>query len=292
MQELEIYLAWLYQNRYLYSKPQLEDFFNKLSMIRRGVSLDFIQEEKVFKLCQEFKKLEKLGIRHTYPGDGVYPPNLLKIAEPPFLLSYLGEPCWLDHSFLSVVGSREVSSLSISWMEENVTPLIKENQFCLVSGGARGVDQKAHEICIKNQKPTIAFLPSGFQYIYPQQIQDWIPYIVKTGGALMTEYSFEQKMKKLFFQARNRLIAGMGVCTLVVQSARRSGSQITARQCLEQGKAVLAVPGHPLDPHNLGNLDLIFDGATLVRDKADLQCIWESEANSISSLFRTQGHYI
>lgn len=288
----ELLLAWSYQKKYQTYLPKMENFLTDLYKLRNGDVPHFIKTKEFILQRDEFQKLMEKNICFTYPSDQNYPTSFLRINEPPFLLSFLGNPIWKDPRCLAVVGSREVSSYSISWMEENLNPLVKSEIFYLASGGARGVDQKAHEICIKNNRPTVAFLPSGFDRIYPYNLKDWIKPIIENGGALVTEYDYQQQMKKHFFQARNRLIAGMGVCTLIVQAARRSGSLITARQCLEHGKNVLAVPGHPSDPCALGNLDLIYEGAVLVRDKVDVLSYWRSEFSSISRTAPALRHYI
>lgn len=101
----------------------------------------------------------------------------------------------------------------------------------------------------------------------------------------MSEYPYEQEMRKQHFHDRNRLIAGLGNMTLLVEARRRSGSLITAQRTIELGKTVLIVPGHPCDGSHLGNLDLLTDGASPVRDAQDLSMFFREQGPMPRSVF-------
>jgi DNA processing protein len=233
--------------------------------------------------------LKSQGVCFCYPGHEDYPPAFQRMLYPPFLISYIGRPVWKDTLGLAVVGSRDVSVHSLQWMEKNISTWLQRNSVYIVSGGARGVDQKAHLLCLQNQRPTIAVLPSGLGDIYPSSLQSWVSEILRSGGCLVSEYDYNQAMRKHFFHARNRLISALGVCSLVVQAERRSGTLITARQTLEQGKAVLVVPSHPLDIAHQGGLDLIIEGATPVRDAQDLDQFFSSESSAPELVIQSLG---
>lgn len=211
------------------------------------------------------------------PLDPEFPSGLMLIGEPCFLLRYLGHLDWQKKTALAVVGTREPHRSSMQWMEENLVGLIKKKDLVLVSGGARGVDQMAHKISLRAQQPTVCFIPSGLRRIYPQSLQDLVGPILSQGGVLFSEYSSSQEMRKFHFLQRNRLIAGLGIATLLVQAGRRSGTLLTARASLDHGKPIFVVPSHPLDVKSHGGLDLLMDGASMVRDEKDLDLLIDSE---------------
>lgn len=288
----EILLALEYQKKYKYFNPEISDFFKELQILRSENKLQFKRSKELESQRERFLLLAEKNIQFTYPGHSDYPKSFMRMNEPPFLISYIGSPIWQKAYGLAVVGSREVSNSYLWWMEEHLMPLIQKNFFYTISGGARGVDQKAHALSLRSRKPTVAFLPSGLGKIYPNAFTDWVSPIVECGGAIVSEYDFDTPMKKHHFQARNRLIAGLGVCTLIVQASRKSGSMITARQTLQHGKTVLILPAHPMDTKSLGNLDLFCEGATPIRDSQDLELVWNSECGSISSHNIVHSHYI
>jgi len=226
---------------------------------------------------EELTFLVSRGVSFTYIGDANYPESFLGMPGAPILLSYRGHPAWKWGRSLAVVGSRDPSSLSHLWMEEHLASFIRVDKPIIVSGGARGIDQMAHQLAMRNVTPTVAVLPSGLGAVYPQNLEAWQQKIFDGGGCLLSEYPFTEKMKKHFFHDRNRLIAGLGVATLLVEARRRSGSLLTAHKTLQLGKSVLVVPGHPCDSTHLGNLDLLSEGATPIRDAEELSMYFRSE---------------
>lgn len=225
----------------------------------------------------ETQRLRDKGYRFVVYGEVMFPKNCYLMSDPPLSLSFLGEPVWLRGAALSVVGSREPSEISVTWMEKEFAHFCEENQVCIVSGGARGVDQKAHSLSLRKNNPTIIVLPSGLLQIYPSSLQEWIKPVLQSGGCFVSEYAPEQRMHKYLFHHRNRLIAALGGATLLIEARRRSGTLITAQQSLQLGRAVGVVPGHPLDPHFGGSLDLLSEGAFLVRDAQDLAMFFQLE---------------
>ncbi len=208
-------------------------------------------------------------------GHEDYPRNYYWMEWPPLTLHYLGSPCWKNFSNLSVVGSREPSQESIYWIEYEFKRFSKKLSPCIVSGGARGVDQLAHEVALQLSLPTVAILPSGILKPYPCNFKlNYFERVLKTGGCVLSEFLPDQMMKKFYFDHRNRLIAGLGQATLIVESKRRSGTMLTARHAAQLSRPLLVVPGHPSHAHFSGNLDLITEGATLVRDALELETIF------------------
>lgn len=226
---------------------------------------------------EELQRLKNRGVSFTYIGSEFYPPSFCNMPGAPLFLSYKGHPAWLLGKSLAVVGSRDSSQLSHLWMEESFAHFLRLEKPVVVSGGARGIDQMAHQLALRNSCPTVVVLPSGLEFIYPKNLEAWQSKIIDGGGCLLSEYSYSEKMQKYFFHDRNRLIAGLGIMTLLVESRRRSGSLLTAQKTLQLGKTVLIVPGHPCDNSHLGNLDLLSEGATPIRDAEELRMYFRSE---------------
>lgn len=226
---------------------------------------------------EELYRQQMQGIRFTHPADSLYPTSFLQMPGAPILISFLGHPAWVHGRSIAVVGSRDASSLSNLWMEEYFSEFLQLEKAVVVSGGARGIDQMAHRLALRQQSPTIIALPSGLGAIYPSSLSTWLTSVVDGGGCFMSEYAFGQSMQKYYFHDRNRLIAGLGVMTLLIEARRRSGSLLTAQKTLQLGKNVLVVPGHPSEGSHLGNLDLLAEGATAVRDAQDLCMYFRGE---------------
>jgi DNA processing protein len=136
-----------------------------------------------------------------------------------------------------------------------------EAGYVVVSGLARGIDTKAHKATLETG--TVAVLAGGHDRIYPAQNQPLLQAIVEQGGAVISEMPMDWEPRGRDFPGRNRIVSGLSYGVVVVEAARRSGSLITARFALEQGREVFAVPGSPLDPRAEGTNDLIREGATL-----------------------------
>lgn len=229
------------------------------------------------KLCEEAWQLRGQGVHFVCYGEELFPPTCYLMEDPPLTLSYQGAPAWMNGNNLSVVGSREPAFESMQWMEKEFSSFCEKARPCIVSGGARGIDQKAHAMAVRHQLSTVVVLPSGLGQLYPESLKEWISPILDRGGCFVSEYSFEQRMHKHLFHHRNRLIAALGKATLLVEARRRSGTLITANQALQLGRAVWVIPGHPLDTHFGGSLDLLTEGASLVRDAEDLLMYFNSE---------------
>ncbi|UXR63149.1 DNA-protecting protein DprA [Bdellovibrio bacteriovorus] len=227
--------------------------------------------------CEETVKLQLQGVQFAIYGEVLYPAMCYRMTDPPLTLSYIGAPAWLNDRTLSVVGSREPAADSLLWMEKELAAFCEQVKPCIVSGGARGVDQKAHSVALRKGCSTVVVLPSGLGEIYPASLREWMPLVMEQGGCFLSEYDYQQKMHKHLFHHRNRLIAALGQASLLVEARRRSGTLITASQAVQLGRPVWVVPGHPLDMHFLGGLDLLLDGAQLVRDAQDLFMFFHEE---------------
>ncbi|RME16137.1 MAG: DNA-processing protein DprA [Bdellovibrio sp.] len=206
-----------------------------------------------------------------HPLHPLYPKAFLNFPTPP-TLTILSQKNSLPVplSSLSVVGSRNPSENSKKWMEVHFKNFLSKKRRLIVSGGARGIDQMAHALCLRTENPTLVFLPSGLNHIYPSHLSSWIQPILKGGGAFISCFSPFSSMKKFYFHIRNHLIACFTPLTFVVEAKRKSGSLLTANYAIEEGKEVATLPCSPMDPSGQGNLDLLFEGAHLIRDDSDL----------------------
>ena len=155
-------------------------------------------------------------------------------------------------------------------MEHYFDMFLKTSQSVTVSGAAFGVDQLVHRLSVRNALPTIAFIPSGLGKIYPYRFKNDIEEILIARGSVMSEFLPNQEMKKHHFERRNRLISALSEVLFIVEARRKSGSLITARLALSQNKTLCILPSSPMQAQNLGNLDLLFDGAHPIRDDEDL----------------------
>ena len=221
-------------------------------------------------IVEQIQKAQTLGVCFTSPYCPDYPDSFYYLEKPSYFLSYKGHPCWKEYNTLGVVGARESRNESLSWMETHLNTFLERKKVAVVSGGARGIDQRAHSLAIRNKVPTIVFLPSGILNPYPQVMEEWTQPIIDGGGALVSELWLNQPMQKYHFHSRNRLISAISDYLLIVEASQRSGTMVTALNSLEQSKSLGVVPGHPLDSHFQGSLNLILQGGHLIRDAYDL----------------------
>lgn len=216
------------------------------------------------------------NVKVTEPGSKDYPEAFGDLLYRPSVLFYIGEPIWQRYPLVSVVGSRAPSHTSLSWMDVEIASVLRLSKLAIVSGGARGVDQKAHQISLRYERPTCAFLPSGLRMIYPPNLNEWVQPIVNSGGCVISQFLPSQPMMKSYFRERNRLIAAISPLTLVVECRRRSGTLLTAKYALEFERRLAVLPTSPGES-GMGGLDLICDsGAHTVRDARDLILIYGS----------------
>lgn len=217
---------------------------------------------------------EALGARLVFVGDPAYPALLAAVDPPPPALWTLGPALdILDDRCVAIVGARNASSVGgrfAAWIAEEAVSA----GFTIVSGLARGVDAAAHGGALRaaagrTDAPTVAVVAGGVDHLYPPQNAALRAEIAEK-GCLISEMPIGFQPTNRHFPRRNRLISGLSRGVLVVEAAKRSGSLITARQALEQGRDVMAVPGHPFDPRAAGANALLRDGAVLIRDAADL----------------------
>lgn len=214
----------------------------------------------------EMKSAKRAGAKMLCLGDANYPALLAHLNHAPPVLWALGDLNLLARPAIAMVGTRNASSLGVRMAERLAKDLGKEG-FVIVSGLARGIDAIAHEAALPSG--TIAVQAGGLDVMYPLQNSDLANSIGRQGLRL-SEQPFGLDPQARHFPQRNRIVSGLAHAVLVIEAAARSGSLITARAALDQGRDVMAVPGHPLDARASGCNLLIRDGATMVRYADDV----------------------
>lgn len=200
---------------------------------------------------------------HDAPG---YPAALKALSDAPALLWWQGDAALLQRPLLAMVGARNASSLGVR-MAQRLALALGEAGYVVVSGLARGIDSAAHQAALACG--TIAVQAGGVDHDTPEETAALAGQI-RAQGLCLSEQPPGLQPQAGHFPQRNRIISGLCRAVVVVEAAARSGSLITARSALDQGRDVLAVPGHPFDARAAGCNQLIRDGALLVRGVRDV----------------------
>ncbi len=201
-------------------------------------------------------------------SDENYPPLLKEISVPPPILFVIGDPCLLSWPQIAIVGSRNPSTLGEKTARSFAASLAKAG-LCITSGLALGIDAAGHQSSLTNKGKTIAVTGTGLDRVYPA-LHKQLAHDISKNGAIISEFVLGSAPKASHFPRRNRIISGLSLGTLVVEAAKRSGSLITARQALEQGREVFAIPGSIHNPLARGCNELIQQGAKLVETAEDI----------------------
>ena len=214
----------------------------------------------------EIAQARVAGARMLCFGDADYPVALMDLPDAPPVLWVQGDMALLNRPAIAMVGARNASSLGLR-MARRLAETLAEAGFVVVSGLARGIDAEAHEAALATG--TIAVQAGGVDVIYPTE-NAALAGKIAVQGCRISEQPMGMDPQARHFPLRNRIISGLSQAVIVVEAAARSGSLITARNALDQGRDVFAVPGHPFDARASGCNMLIRDGATLIRSAADV----------------------
>ena len=215
---------------------------------------------------RELAAARALGVRLVGLREPQYPGRLAEIDDAPPLIAVRGNLDALAQPMVAMVGSRNASAAGAKIAAQLARDL-GEAGLVVVSGLARGIDAAAHRASIASG--TVAVLAGGHDRIYPAEHASLVDQILEQGAAV-SEMPLGWEPRARDFPRRNRLISGLAVGVVIVEAAQRSGSLITARFALEQGREVFAVPGSPLDPRAQGANSLLKQGAILVTEAADV----------------------
>jgi len=215
---------------------------------------------------REMEAVVSAGARLVARGEPDYPPLLAHIEDAPPLLSMIGSSDLFANPAVAVVGARNASINGIRFAQRFAAGLGGAGVL-VVSGLARGIDAAAHAGALETG--TAAVVAGGIDVVYPEENAALRDEIVQR-GVLVSEVEPGVQPQASHFPRRNRLISGIARGTVVVEAGPRSGSLITARMALEQGRGVFAVPGSPLDPRSRGGNDLLRQGAVLTESAEDV----------------------
>ena len=216
----------------------------------------------------ERNKVEQCGAEIISIHDARYPERLKEIFDPPILLYARGRSECLSGEHLAIVGSRRPTPYGMA-VGRKLSRELTQVGMTVVSGMARGIDSYAHQGALEADGPTIAVLGSGVDVVYPRENRKLADQIVAK-GVIVSEFPMSSTAFPQNFPIRNRVISGLSLGVMVVEGAQYSGSLITARLALDQGREVFAVPGSIVSKPSWGPNLLIKQGAILVQDASDV----------------------
>lgn len=219
----------------------------------------------------EWKNLEREQIRLIDFENPAYPMLLKEAHNPPYLLYTRGRLDLNAHPAIAIVGSRKNSPYGTQLATSFAHDLVAAG-FVIVSGLALGIDAISHKSALESQGKTLAVLGSSIdeRNIYPRANLSLAHEIIAKDGLLLSDYPPETPANNFTFPARNRLIAGLSLGTLVIEAGERSGALITARMALENNREVFAIPGSIFSENSIGTNNLIKSGAKSVTNITDI----------------------
>lgn len=254
--------------RYLDSAVNIDpDLLRLLGLLPQQIKCFFSLSEKT--LQETLSWLEREGCALITTENPLYPSALMVIPDYPIALFVLGDTSLLSSPQIAVVGSRNHSWYGERWGAEFSRELVRKG-FTITSGLALGIDGVAHRAALETQGKTVAVLGNGLFHTYPRRHALLAQRIVDNGGVLVSEFPLAQPPWPANFPRRNRIISGLSCGVLVVEAALKSGSLVTARTALEQGREVFALPGPLGNPGSEGPHWLIKQGATPVTSVEDI----------------------
>jgi DNA processing protein len=237
-----------------------------------AVSAQSIALGKSYALAEEeFMKARDVGAEIISFNNDFYPPRLKEIYDPPLALYTRGDPGLLSQPGLGVVGTRHPTPYGMG-MAERLSNDLATRGLSIISGMARGVDTSAHRGALHGKGKTIAVWGTGIDVAYPRGNKQLAEQIVQSGGTLVSEFPVGTFAAPQNFPIRNRIISGLSLGILVVEAGEYSGTRITARCALEQGRDIFAVPGNVTNRNSWGPNTLIKQGAKLTATWED---VWE-----------------
>jgi len=235
-----------------------------------AVIVNNLRNKKYHQLAaKELEYIQKNNIAYWYFEDAAYPERLKQCLDGPILIFRSGNIDINNKKIISLVGTRQISSYGMSFCEQFIEEIAVLNPI-IVSGFAYGVDITAQKAAIKNGLQTIGCLAHGLNQIYPKSHKRYCEQVEQNGGFITDFWSTSQPERENFLK-RNRIIAGLSEATIVIESAAKGGSLVTADIANSYHKEVFAVPGRATDTYSLGCNNLIkSQKAHLLTSAADL----------------------
>ncbi len=247
---------------------------------RSKIYRDDYRRERLERAPREEAFVKEHNINAVYYTDEAYPHRLLEAPDAPVMFYSLGR-CDLESAHvISVVGTRHATQYGIRFCDTLIGELSQRlPDLVVVSGLAYGIDIAAHRAALKHGMPTVAVLPRGLNRIYPAMHRNDAIAIARNGGMLLTDYTSQDEVQKSNFLARNRIVAALSDCTVIVESAGAGGALVTASLAMSYNRDVMAVPGRCGDEFSVGCNKLIATNkAALITGADDLMAAmrWES----------------
>ncbi|MFT6869307.1 DNA-processing protein DprA [Polaribacter sp.] len=252
----------------------VEDIFKEKATTLQKINgignhvLKHLFDKKNSKLAeQELNYIKQNNIGYSYFLNDDYPVNLQNCIDSPILLFEDGNINFKNNKIISVVGTRNMTSYGRDFCNKIIEDLAQYNPI-IVSGFAYGVDICAHKAAIKNKLQTIAVLAHGFEQIYPKVHKKYINQVNENGGFLTEFWSEEQPLRENFLK-RNRIVAGISKATIIIESAEKGGSLVTADIANSYDRDVFALPGRTTDIYCKGCNSLIKNNRATLLTSAD-----------------------
>ena len=258
--------------RDFFEMPSLE-LCDRLGISRSTMFSRQSRDETYHEAWEEVEFVKRHNIRCLYFGDEAYPDRLRECYDAPVMLYALGDADLDAEHMMSVVGTRKATQYGATFTHSLVKDLGESlcGNLTVVSGLAYGIDALAHSASLECGLPTVAVLAHGLNMIYPAAHRDLAQRIVKSGGALVTEYTSKQKALRPHFLERNRVVAGLCDVTIVSESDIKGGAMSTAQRALDYNREVMALPGRVNDEMSRGCNHLIRkQKASLIGSPADV----------------------
>ncbi len=239
----------------------------QVEKIGEKIAETIIKERELIDVSKILDAINRIGARYTSFKSANYPKLLKQLPDKPIGIYSIGD-CDFDSPCISIVGSRNCTVYGQITARRFAGALARAG-YTIVSGMARGIDSMAHLGAIENGGKTIAVLGSGVDVVYPPENLELYKKII-SNGAVVSEFQMGTRADRQNFPIRNRLVAGISIATLVIESDVKGGSMITARIAAEYGRDVFAIPGRIDSAMSRGCNHLIRDGAILVTSPEDI----------------------
>ena len=246
--------------------PQLREILGRYATPETLSGIREVADGKA--AAREIRRAREAGAEILTLGGPGYPQSLAQIHAPPPVLYVKGTLLPEDETAVAIVGTRSATPYGLDHAERFGEELAALG-ITVVSGLAEGVDRAAHEGALKAGGRTVAVVGHGLSTLYPRHHEE-LAERVELSGCLLSEFPMEMQPHAANFPRRNRIIAGLSLGVLVVEAPARSGALITAKEAMEQGREVFAMPGPISSPQSRGTNALLKDGAKLVCQVRDI----------------------
>jgi DNA processing protein len=240
---------------------------SKINGIGNHVLKHLFDEKNIKLAAEELKYVQENRISYSYFLEDNYPTNLQHCIDSPILLFQDGNIDFSNQKIISIVGTRNMSSYGRDFCNQLVKDLAQYNPI-IVSGFAYGVDICAHKAAVKNNLQTVAVLAHGLDEIYPKVHKKYINQVSENGGFLTEFWHNETPLRENFLK-RNRIVAGVSKATIIIESAAKGGSLVTADIANSYDKDVFAVPGRTTDLYSKGCNNLIKNNRAFLLNSAE-----------------------